>query len=94
MVQYTPGAECRLVDMNSTTNLNRIDIIVFWKDRFAGLRQFQLQPGCAASIKIMLRGKDFNVARSIFISKGTIYCKKPSNKFQQNMTASEASLQK
>ena len=27
-VEYNPGAEYRLLDMNSTANLNRIDIIV------------------------------------------------------------------
>ena len=61
MVEYNPGAEYRLIDMNSTTNLNRLDIIVYWKDRFGGLHPFQLQPGCAASVKIMFRRKDFSV---------------------------------
>ena len=61
MVEYNPGAEYRLIDMNSTTNLNRIDIIVYWKDRFGGIHPFQLQPGCAASVKIMFRRKDFSV---------------------------------
>jgi hypothetical protein len=27
MVQYSPGAEYRLIDKNSTTNLNNVDII-------------------------------------------------------------------
>ena len=61
MVEYNPGAEYRLIDMNSTTNLNRIDIIVYWKARFGGLHPFQLQPGCAASVKIMFRRKEFSV---------------------------------
>ena len=62
MVEYNPGAEYRLIDMNSTTNLNRLDIIVYWKDRFGGLHPFQLQPGCAASVKIMFRRKYLRVA--------------------------------
>lgn len=62
MVEYNPGAEYRLIDMNSTTNLNRLDIIVYWKDRWGGVYPFQLQPGCAASVKIMFRRKDFSVA--------------------------------
>ena len=37
------------------------DIIVYWKDRFGGLHPFQLQPGCAASVKLMFRRKDFSV---------------------------------
>ncbi|MFM7988563.1 MAG: phage minor capsid protein, partial [Candidatus Fonsibacter sp.] len=31
MVVYNPSAEYRLVDMHSVMNLNRIDIIVYWK---------------------------------------------------------------
>jgi len=61
MVEYNPGAEYRLLDLNSTTNLNRIDIIVYWKDRSGGLHPFLLQPGCAASVKLMFRRKDFDV---------------------------------
>ena len=61
MVEYNPGAEYRLIDMNSTTNLNRLDIIVYWKDRMGGLHPFQLQTGCAASVKIMFRRNDFSV---------------------------------
>ena len=62
MVEYNPGAEYRLLDMNSTTNLNRVDIIVYWKGRWGGIYPVHLQPGCAASIKIMFRRKDFSVA--------------------------------
>ena len=61
MVEYNPGAEYRLIDVNSTTNLNRLDIMVYWKDCSGGLHPFELQPGCAASIKIMFRRKDFSV---------------------------------
>ena len=61
MVEYNPGAEYRLIDMNSTTNLSRLDIIVYWKDRFGGLHPFELQPGCAASVKLMFRRRDFSV---------------------------------
>jgi len=61
-VEYNPGAEYRLIDMNSTTNLNRIDILVYWRNRRCGIYPFQLQPGCAASAKIMFRRTDFSVA--------------------------------
>ena len=61
MVEYSPGAEYRLIDMHSTTNLSRLDIIVYWKDRFGGLHPFELQPGCAASVKLMFRRRDFSV---------------------------------
>ena len=62
MVEHNPGAEYRLIDVSSTTNLNRPDIIVYWKDRFGGLHPFELQPRCAASIKLTFRRKDFSVA--------------------------------
>ena len=61
MVEYNPGAEYRLLDLTSTANLNRIDIIVYWKDRSGGLHPFLLQPGCAASVKLMFRRQDFDV---------------------------------
>jgi len=60
-VEYAPGAEYRLLDMNSTANLNRVDIIVYWKDRSGGMHPLELQPGCAASVKLMFRRKDFDV---------------------------------
>jgi hypothetical protein len=46
--------------MNSYMNLNRVDIIVYWKDKFGNIHPFELSPGNAASVKIMFRRKDFN----------------------------------
>jgi len=60
-VEYNPGAEYRLLDLNSCANLSRLDIIVYWKDRSGALHPFELQPGCAASVKLMFRRKDFDV---------------------------------
>jgi hypothetical protein len=60
MVVYNPSAEYRLIDMNSCMNLNRVDIIVYWKDKFGNMHPFELNPGNAASVKIMFRRKDFN----------------------------------
>ena len=60
MVVYNPSAEYRLIDMNSCMNLNRVDIIVYWKDNSGNLHPFELNPGNAASAKIMFRRKDFN----------------------------------
>ena len=60
-VEYNPGAEYRLLDMNSGMNLNRVDIVVYWKDHFGNLHPFQLQPGCSAHVKILFRRKDFNI---------------------------------
>ena len=71
MVEYNPGAEYRLIDMNSTTNLNKIGIIVYWKSRYGRLHPFQLQPGCAASVKIMFRGRTLMSSRK-FVSREII----------------------
>ena len=60
MVVYNPSAEYRLVDMHSVMNLNRIDIIVYWKDTFGNIHPFELHPGCSANVKLMFRKKDFN----------------------------------
>jgi hypothetical protein len=61
IVEYNPGAEYRLLDMNSSINLNRVDIVVYWKDHFGNLNPFELQPGCSAHVKILFRKKDFNI---------------------------------
>ena len=68
MVEYNPGAEYRLIDMNSTTNLNRVATIVYWKDRWGGVYPFQLQPGCAASVQITFRKEGFQFADLNFLS--------------------------
>ena len=60
MIIYNAGAEYRLRDLNSYMNLNRINIIVYWKDTFGNIHPFELQPGCAANVKIMFRRTDFN----------------------------------
>ncbi|MFM7981392.1 MAG: phage minor capsid protein, partial [Candidatus Fonsibacter sp.] len=60
MVVYIPSAEYRLIDMNSSMNLNRIDIIVYWNDTFGNIHPFELHPGCSANVKLMFRRKDFN----------------------------------
>ncbi|MFM7988401.1 MAG: phage minor capsid protein, partial [Candidatus Fonsibacter sp.] len=45
MIIYNPRAEYRLIDMNSYMNLNRVDIIVYWKDTFGNIHPFELIPG-------------------------------------------------
>ena len=62
MLVYNPTAEYRLIDMHSSMNLNKIDIIVYWKDTFGKLHPFELHPGCAANVKILFRRKDFNTS--------------------------------
>jgi hypothetical protein len=62
MILYAPTSEYRLIDMFSGSNLNRINIQVFWKDQFGNLNPFFLDPGCAAHLKLMFRRKDFYVA--------------------------------
>ena len=57
MVVYNPAAEYRLVDMHSIMNLNRVDIVVYWKDTFGNIHPFELHPGCSANVKIRLRIK-------------------------------------
>ena len=59
-VVYNPAAEYRLIDMCSSMNLNRIDIIVYWKDTFGNIHPFELHPGCSANVKILFRRSDFN----------------------------------
>jgi hypothetical protein len=60
MVVYNPGAEYRLIDMHSSMNLHKVDLVVYWKDTFGNIHPFELRPGCAANVKLMFRRKDFN----------------------------------
>jgi hypothetical protein len=60
MVVYNPAAEYRLIDMHSSMILNRIDIIVYWKNTFGNIHPFELHPGCSANVKLLFRRKDFN----------------------------------
>jgi len=59
-ISYTPSAEYRLIDMFSNHNLTRIDLQVYWKDKYGNFHRFYLQPGCAAHIKILFRLKGWN----------------------------------
>ncbi|MFM7986128.1 MAG: hypothetical protein ACKPKO_43125 [Candidatus Fonsibacter sp.] len=51
MIIYNPSTEYRLIDMHSTMNLNRIYIMVYWKDTFGNIYPLELHPGCAPSFK-------------------------------------------
>jgi hypothetical protein len=62
-LEYTPNGEYRLVDLLGMSPQSSIEITVLWKDQFGVLRNFLLNAGCSASIKIMFRRKDFNVAK-------------------------------
>ena len=54
------AAEYRRIDMHSCMNLNRVDIVVYWKDTFGNIHPFELHPGCSANVKLMFRRKYFN----------------------------------
>ena len=58
-IKYTPTAEYRMLDLRGTTPVNAVEVSVFWKDKYSGLHRFNLAAGCAASIKILFRRKDF-----------------------------------
>lgn len=58
-ISYVPQAEYRLVDMYENSDLRKLDISVFWKDRYGNLNPFRIQPGCAASLKLLFRHKHF-----------------------------------
>jgi hypothetical protein len=50
-VDYVPGTEYRLLDMNSLTNLNRVDINVYWKTQYGEYIPFKLEAGCTSHLK-------------------------------------------
>ena len=60
MVVYKPATEYRLIDVHSSMNLHKVDLVVYWKDTFGNIHPFELRPGCAANVKILFRRKAFN----------------------------------
>lgn len=58
-IQYTPQSEYRLADLFGNQPLSAIEVRVYWKDQWGNLNPFRLNSGCAASIKIMFRKKNF-----------------------------------
>ena len=58
-ILYAPTSEYRLIDLYNSSNLNRINIQVFWKDNFGNLNPFYLEPGCSAHLKLMFRRRDY-----------------------------------
>ena len=61
-ILYAPSAEYRLIDLYSGTDLNRLNIQVFWKDHFGNLNPLYIPPGASAHMKLMFRRKDFNIS--------------------------------
>jgi hypothetical protein len=59
-INMNPTSEFRLIEMNSVTNLNKIDLIAYWKTHYGDLIPLKLQPGCAAHVKLMFRHRRFN----------------------------------
>ena len=60
-ITYVPPGEFRLVDMYSSYNLNKVDLLVYWKDNFGNLNPLYLQPGCGAHVKLLFRRKHFYI---------------------------------
>ena len=58
-ISYAPPGEYRLIDMYSNSNLSKIDLNVYWKDRYGNLKPLLLQPGCSASVKLLFRHKHY-----------------------------------
>ena len=45
--------------MDNMINLNKIDLLAFWKTHYGELIPLKLQPGCAAHLKILFRHRSF-----------------------------------
>ena len=73
-ISYAPPGEYRLIDMYSNSNLYKIDLNVYWKDKYGNLKPLRLQPGCSASVKLLFRNKGFYLgADYFFLSSYDIY---------------------
>ena len=57
---YSPTSEYRLFDFVSNQQLNNLNISIFWKDKYGQLHPLTLRQNASATIKLLLRKKDFN----------------------------------
>ena len=58
-INYAPPGEYRLIDLYNNSDLYKIDLNVFWKDKYNNLNPFLLQAGCSANVKLLFRHKHF-----------------------------------
>lgn len=58
-IQYTPFSEYRLIDMFGGVPISNIQIGVLWKDIYGNFRNFYLNSGCSANMKLMFRRRDY-----------------------------------
>lgn len=56
---YLPTAEYRMVNMNSNTSFNQIDLQFYWTDRKNNTYPLLLDPTYSVSVKIMFRRKKY-----------------------------------
>ena len=61
MIFYEPKAEYRLIDLQSNSPVNSIEINLYWRDWFGALHTFLLDTGNQANMKILFRKKLYNV---------------------------------
>ena len=59
---YAPSAEYRLISMNSSTNLNRIDIQAFWESKTGLSYPIYMPPGTCSNIKLLFKHIRFNIS--------------------------------
>ena len=61
MIFYEPKAEYRLIDLQSNSPINSIELNIYWRDQYGSLHTFLLDTGNQANLKILFRKKLFNV---------------------------------
>lgn len=59
-ISYVPSGEYRLIDLQSNSPLNNLQVSVSWKDATGTIHPFLLGSGATANLKIMFRKKTFN----------------------------------
>jgi hypothetical protein len=63
-INYTPQGEYILIDLYNNSDLYKIDLNVFWKDKYNNLTPFLLQAGCSANVKLLFRSKSYFVGNN------------------------------
>lgn len=55
---YNPSAQFRMIQLKSSSSINRIDIKMFWTDKFNKLHQMRISNGETNSVKLMFVKKN------------------------------------
>lgn len=81
LLQYTPSAEYRLLDMQAEAPMFNFNLQFFWRSKNGDLVQVYLAPGESITVKILFRKKNYNAQPLTHITRDLLYEQAKTNNF-------------